>query len=252
MYFKKISYHLFILFLLLSCIASAQTFKTSQQKFDRVKEAYTTKWDILKADLIKNNFDAANFEICIRIFKNDKLVEVWLKSKSEKQYKLFKTYPICYYSGSLGPKRKEGDGQVPEGFYNVAVFNPFSNYYLSLGINYPNASDKIIGKTKLGGDIMIHGNCLSIGCIPITDTYIKELYVLAVEARNNGEQTIPISIFPAKMDEKGMNTLLAKYSDDAALLAFWKNLKPGYDYFESHKQLPKITVDKAGKYCVSQ
>ncbi|OFY87073.1 MAG: hypothetical protein A3F72_17850 [Bacteroidetes bacterium RIFCSPLOWO2_12_FULL_35_15] len=248
---KKINYKLLVLLLIFSYISSAQTFKATQQKASRVKTAYTEKWDDLKAELIKRNFDATNFEICIRAFKHDKLVEIWLRSKNEKQFKLFKTYDICYYSGSLGPKRKQGDGQVPEGFYNVAVFNPYSNYYLSLGVSYPNSSDKIIGKTNLGGDIMIHGNCVSIGCIPITDTYIKELYVLAVEARNGGQQTIPISIFPAKMDEKGMNFLNSEYGDNAALLSFWKSLKTGYDYFEINKQLPKITVDKAGKYVVN-
>lgn len=251
MNFKKLDCKLVILLLFFSCMISAQTFKTTQQKAARVKTAYTEKWESLKAELIKNKIDASNFEICIRAFKHDKLVEIWLRSKNEKQFKLFKTYTICYYSGSLGPKRKQGDGQVPEGFYNVAVFNPYSNYYLSLGVSYPNSSDKIIGKTNLGGDIMIHGNCVSIGCIPITDTYIKELYVLAVEARNGGQQTIPISIFPAKMDEKGMSFLTAEYADNAALLSFWKNLKIGYDYFELNKQLPKITVDKLGKYIVN-
>ena len=98
---------------------------------------------------------------------------------------------------------------------------------------------------------MIHGNCVSIGCIPITDTYIKELYLLAVEARNRGEQTIPISIFPAKMDAQGMAFLTKEYADNTALLSFWKNLKTGYDYFELHKQNPKITIDKAGKYVVN-
>lgn len=248
---KKLNYKLVVLLSIFSYVSSAQTFKTTQQKASRVKTAYTEKWEDLKAELIKHNFDATNFEICIRAFKHDKLVEIWLRSKNEKQFKLFKTYDICYYSGSLGPKRKQGDGQVPEGFYNVAVFNPYSNYYLSLGVSYPNSSDKIIGKTNLGGDIMIHGNCVSIGCIPITDTYIKELYVLAVEARNGGQQTIPISIFPAKMDEKGMSFLNSEYADNKALLSFWKSLKTGYDYFEINKQLPKITVDKAGKYVVN-
>ena len=145
----------------------------------------------------------------------------------------------------MGPKRQQGDGQVPEGFYNVAVFNPYSSYHLSLGINYPNASDRIVGKGNLGGDIMIHGSCVTIGCMPLTDTYIKEVYILAVEARTNGQQTIPVHIFPTKMDEKGMNLLADTNSKQ---LDFWKNIKTGYDYFEQKKQLPKFSVDKAGKY----
>jgi murein L,D-transpeptidase YafK len=170
-----------------------------------------------------------------------------LKHKNEKEFRLFKTYDICYYSGELGPKRKQGDGQVPEGFYKIEAFNPYSNYHLSLRVSYPNASDKIIGKVNLGGDIMIHGNCVSIGCVPITDTYIKELYILAVEAKNGGQDNIPIHIFPGKLDKKGMEFLNGKYPENS-LQNFWKNLKNGYDYFEENKKLPKIEVDKSGKY----
>jgi murein L,D-transpeptidase YafK len=116
-----------------------------------------------------------------------------------------------------------------------------------LRVSYPNASDKIIGKANLGGDIMIHGNCVSIGCVPITDTYIKELYILAVEAKNGGQANIPVHIFPNRLDKKGMEFLNQKYPDNS-LLSFWTNLKVGYDYFEENKQLPKIDVDKTGKY----
>jgi murein L,D-transpeptidase YafK len=226
----------------------AQSFKTEQQQAPRVKAAYAEKWEGLKAELLKKGIAADGFELLIRVLKHEKLVEVWLKPKSEKQFRLFKTYDICYYSGDLGPKRKQGDGQVPEGFYNVAVFNPYSSYHLSLGISYPNASDKIIGKGNPGGDIMIHGNCLSIGCIPITDVFIKELYVLAVEARNNGQSNIPVYIFPVRMDAAGMGFLNNNYESNAALQAFWKNLKQGYDVFEENKTLPKIAVDKSGAY----
>ncbi|MGZ4035521.1 MAG: L,D-transpeptidase family protein [Bacteroidia bacterium] len=240
--------HILFFICLTACFRlQAQSFKASQQKCERVKTAYSEKWEGLKTDLKKKDIKE-NFEMYLRIFKNDKLVEVWLKSKEQKEYKLFKTYNICASSGVLGPKRRQGDGQVPEGFYNVAAFNPYSSYYLSLGVSYPNASDKIIGKGNLGGDIMIHGNCVTIGCMPLTDNYIKEVYVLAVEAKNNGQQTIPIHIFPTKLDDAGMNFLTKESAGNLALLDFWKNLKTGYDYFERNKMLPKVTVDKSGKY----
>jgi murein L,D-transpeptidase YafK len=245
---KKTAVFSFFLALCLSLSISAQSFKATQQKAPRVKAAYAEKWELLKSDMLQKGIDPSAFEILIRVLKHEKTVEVWLRSKKEKEFKLFKTYNICYYSGELGPKRKQGDGQVPEGYYNIAVFNPYSSYHLSLGVSYPNASDKIIGKTNLGGDIMIHGNCLSIGCIPITDIYIKELYILAVEARNNGQLTLPVWVFPAKMDEKGMKFLSASYASNEVLIDFWKNLKTGYDLFEQHKILPKITIDKAGSY----
>ncbi len=240
-----------ILCAFISASGHSQSFKATQQKATRVQAAYTEKWNGLKSEMEKKGIDASNFELFIRVLKNDKLVEVWLRSKNNNQFTLFKTYAICYYSGTLGPKRKQGDGQVPEGFYNVAVFNPYSSYHLSLGVSYPNASDKILGKGDLGGEIMIHGNCLSIGCIPITDDCIKEVYIMAVEARNNGQVTIPIAIFPGKMDEKGMVFLNKEYANNPNVLVFWKNLKTGYDYFESKKQLPKVTVGKDGKYIIN-
>nr|MBA3704882.1 L,D-transpeptidase family protein [Bacteroidota bacterium] len=213
---------------------SAQNFRSNQQKNVRVQVAYKEKWENLKNDLVKKGVDKNNFEMFIRVFKTEKIIEVWLKSKVEKEFKKFKTYAICASSGTLGPKRKQGDGQVPEGFYNVSVFNPYSNYYLSLGVSYPNASDRVIGKNNLGGDIMIHGNCLTIGCIPLTDPIIKEVYILAVEARNNGQSTIPIHIFPAKLDTKAMEFLISEYKQNNVLIDFWKNLKECYDYFELH------------------
>jgi len=229
----------------------SQSFKEQQMKYPRVKAAYTEKWENLKKEITKKGIDAGSFEIYIRAFKHNEILEIWLKSKSAKEYVLFKAYEICSSSGVLGPKRKQGDGQVPEGFYNVSVFNPYSNYHLSLGVSYPNASDKIIGKGNLGGDIMIHGNCVTIGCIPLTDNIIKEVYVLAVEAKNSGQQTIPIHIFPCKMDKKGMDFLINEYEGKNNLISFWKNLKVVYDYFENNKKIPKINVDKEGKYLIS-
>ncbi|CAN5311755.1 hypothetical protein BH10BAC1_BH10BAC1_17700 [soil metagenome] len=238
----------FFLFLLVGMNLSAQSFKATQQKAARVKSAYTEKWEGLRAELKEKGINE-NFELFLRVFKEDKVVEVWLKSKDESAFKLFKSYKICASSGELGPKRKQGDGQVPEGFYTIAVFNPYSSYHLSLGVSYPNASDKIIGKGNLGGDIMIHGNCVTIGCMPLTDAYIKEVYILAVEARNNGQQNIQVHIFPTKMDEKGM-IFLAESNPNQ--LDFWKNLKVGYDLFEKKKQLPKVSVDKMGKYLFTE
>lgn len=242
---KAISF-LFIFFLCFQM--SAQTFKASQQKCERVKAAYSEKWEGLKKEMQKQGISTDDFETYLQIFKYDKIAEVWIRSKGENEFKLFKTYAICSSSGVLRPKRKQGDMQVPEGFYHIAVFNPYSSYHLSLGVNYPNASDKIIGSGNLGGDIMIHGSCVTIGCVPLTDNFIKEVYILAVEGRNNGQQNVPVHIFPAKLDAKGMKILAEKYSKDNNLVEFWKNLKVGYDYFEKYKKLPKVSVDKSGKY----
>jgi murein L,D-transpeptidase YafK len=235
-------------FIILCTLQSfSQKFKEEQMKNERVKASYSETWMSLRTELTMQGINKDNFEMYIRIFKEEQTVEVWLKSEHQTKYQLFKTFAICTPSGTLGPKRHEGDMQVPEGFYEVSLFNPNSNYYLSLGINYPNKSDKIIGKTNLGGDIMIHGNCVTIGCIPITDEKIKQLYILAVEARSSGQKTIPVHIFPSKLDDKEMKTLEANYKD-ASLIFFWKNIKTGYDYFENKKLLPVVSVDKDGKY----
>ena len=236
----------FVIFL--SIQLPAQTFKTTQQKCERVKKAYQEKWEGLKTEMQKQGINSNDFEMCLQIFKNDKIAELWLRSKEKSEFKLFKSYVICAYSGVLGPKRKQGDMQVPEGFYHIAVYNPYSSYHLSLGINYPNASDKIIGKGNLGGDIMIHGNCVTIGCMPLTDNYIKEVYILAVEARNAGQQNIPVQIYPSRLNESGIKMLAEEYSKDPDLVEFWKNIKIGHDYFYKNKQLPKVSIDKSGKY----
>jgi murein L,D-transpeptidase YafK len=138
---------------------------------------------------------------------------------------------------------------VPEGFYHISDFNPRSNFYLSLGISYPNRSD-LIRKTggDPGGAIYIHGDCVTIGCVPITDDGIMELYVLAVEARSGGQRQIPVHIFPARMDSLGYRLLAEEHATDPGLIEFWRNLKDGYDYFQFTGLLPKVTIDRKGEY----
>ena len=224
------------------------SFRESQKKFGKVKTAYDLKWPGIKQKLNSLGVDTSSFEIFIRGFKQEEELEVWVKSAKKTSWQLYATFPICQGSGVAGPKRCQGDGQVPEGFYDVSVFNPSSNYLLSLGVSYPNASDKIFAcKGDPGGAIMIHGNCVTIGCIPITDDKIQELYVMAVEARTGGQSDIPIHLFPARMSDANL-AALKKSNTDAATGAFWDNLKEGYDKFESAKILPSVTVDKQGKY----
>ena len=224
------------------------TFREKQLKYTRVREAYSSKEKTVIKTLSDRTISRDSLRIYLRAFKTEKKVEVWGKNISDSTYTLIKEIPICEISGEIGPKRRSQDLQVPEGFYQIAVFNPYSSYHLSLGINYPNASDKIIGKGNLGGDIMIHGSCVTIGCIPLTDTYIKEVYILAVEAKHSGQTAIPVHIFPTRLNEKGMQFLQDEFEGKTELLNFWKNLQPGFLFFENNKKLPKITIDKEGKY----
>jgi len=233
----------------LSFSLHSQTFKHEQSRYPRVKSAIAEKDSLLKALCASKNIFYPPSKIFIRIFKHEQLLEVWAKDKSDNAFTLLKEYNICSSSGTIGPKRKQGDGQVPEGFYVIDAFNPNSSFHLSMRINYPNASDRILGKKgSLGNDICIHGNCVTIGCVPITDDKIKEVYLLAVEAKSAGQQQIPVYIFPARMSDDGMKMLTEFAAQDTALLKFWKNVKEGYDFFEAHQTLPKISVKKDGAY----
>jgi murein L,D-transpeptidase YafK len=225
------------------------TFKTAQLKYSRVKSAYQDKEESVKALFTARKLDLAKSRLFIRAFKQEKILEVWARHPEQSGYQLIVSYAVCASSGVLGPKRYGGDGQVPEGFYYIDRFNPQSNFHLSLGINYPNASDRILGdKTNLGGDIFIHGSCVTIGCLPLTDDIIKEVYIMAVEAKSNGQGQIPVHIFPAKLSEANFNKLKQEYGSEPALLTFWQQLKTGYAQFETSKQIPAVTVDAKGTY----
>src|SRR6185295_4828829 len=145
--------------------------------------------------------------------------------------------------------RKEGDRQMPEGFYHVAVFNPESNFYLSLGLDYPNQSDEILSNAAdKGGDIYIHGDCVTIGCFPLTDDKIKEVYCCAVDARDSGQAQIPVEIYPMKLTQKNMDLLKSKYGESSDLYKFWLTMRPAYDYFEKNHRLTEVAIANDGKY----
>lgn len=224
------------------------SFKETQRTYSRVKTAYTEKEAAVKQYFADKNLSMDKFQLFLRAFKKEQILEVWIKEKNKEQFTLLHTYNFCSSSGTLGPKRKEGDLQIPEGIYYINHFNPLSNFYLSLGINYPNESDKILSdKTHPGGAIYIHGNCVTIGCIPITDDKIKELYVIAVEAKNGGQEKIPVHIFPAKLDADGMD-YLRKETSIVETIRFWENLQSIYQDFQSSKKLKSVKVDKLGRY----
>jgi len=228
-------------------------FKQEQKKHQRVKDAYLEKEETVKAYFREKNFSYEKFNLFIRAFKKEMKLEVWIREKNQSEYALLHTYDICSSSGIPGPKRKEGDYQVPEGVYTINHFNPYSNFHLSLGLNYPNASDKILSdKNQPGSAIYIHGNCVTIGCIPITDDKIKELYILAVESKNNGQSKIPVHIFPSRLNDQGMAALKQEFRADVPRIAFWENLKTVYADFETTKKLAVVNVDASGKYTLQK
>lgn len=181
--------------------------------------------------------------VFIRIFKKERTLEVWMEE--DEKYRFLKQYPICSYSGELGPKLKEGDAQAPEGFYRVRRedLNPNSQYHLSMNIGFPNRYDRMHGRT--GSLLMIHGGCVSIGCYAMGDEAIDEIYELTETALASGQPSVPVHIFPFRMTETNMDRQIENRWYD-----FWQNLKEGYDFFESNKSVPVVRV-KEGRYSFS-
>ncbi|MCZ0737274.1 L,D-transpeptidase family protein, partial [Phreatobacter sp. AB_2022a] len=174
--------------------------------------------------------------VLMRIFKQEAELEVW-KRDATGRYALFKIYPICQYSGELGPKVREGDRQSPEGFYNITpgLMNPNSSYYLAFNMGFPNAFDRAHGRT--GSHLMVHGDCSSRGCYAMTDEAIAEVYALARDALRGGQETFQVQAYPFRMTPRN----LARHRNNPNM-AFWRNLKEGYDHFEVTRQEPQVDV----------
>ena len=175
--------------------------------------------------------------VFIRIFKESRELEIWVKHSTSNKYQHFKTWQIAALSGGLGPKLAEGDYQGPEGFYYVpmSMLKPDSSYHLAFNIGYPNQYDRAHHRT--GSFIMTHGNRLSAGCFAMTDPSIEEIYTICHAALNHGQPFFRTHIFPFRMTEKRM-----KQAGKNQWLSFWQNLKEGYDYFEKHRTPPNVKV----------
>lgn len=250
-------------FSVITVIASAQpstsragnsfSFINYQRSLSRPGEALQRKEDTLQKQFEAKKLSWPAKYIYLRSFKYDSQLEVWVKNEINDPFKLFKTYRVCALAGTLGPKRMEGDYQVPEGFYLIDEFNPQSNYYLSLGINYPNASDKILSDSlRPGSGIYIHGSCVTVGCIPITDQQIDELYILAAHAKDQGQDFIPVHIFPVRFNvERSVKFLDNLTKDDPVLKKFADRMEDAFDYFEKYKQLPVVMIGDEGQYIIN-
>jgi murein L,D-transpeptidase YafK len=175
--------------------------------------------------------------IFIRIFKQSNELEVWLLG-SDDRFRLFKRYIICNISGGLGPKLKAGDKQGPEGFYTVgpSQMNPWSSNHLSFNLGYPNQYDLSHGRT--GSALMVHGGCTSEGCYAMTNYYMDEIYTLADAALARGQSEFQVHIFPFKMSRENLDN-----HRNSPWLSFWKNMKRGYDLFETHRLPPRVEMD---------
>lgn len=251
--FNKCVVTIFLFFASIIIAWAQPSFIAVQKSSGKVSEVFNRLEDTLKKQFADKKINWPPQSMYVRSFKYDRQLEVWVKGKLDEPYQLFKTYKVCMQSGTMGPKRMEGDYQVPEGFYYINEFNPNSNYHLSLGLNYPNASDKVLSDSlRPGGEIYIHGSCVSTGCLPISDIPMEEVYILATHAKEQGQDFIPVHIYPVKYGVKKSFDYLAETSrNNQPLQQFAVKLKEAYDYFEEKKQLPVIMVSKSGAYVIN-
>jgi len=228
--------------------SEAQRFKNFQLSSGRVSDALKKYNDTLSREFKRKNVAYPPKDIFLRAFKSQNEMELWARNNESSEYKLIKTYRICAISGQLGPKRAQGDRQVPEGFYFIDDFNPKSEYLLSLQLNYPNYADQLTGSGKVGGDIFIHGGCVTVGCMPMTNEGIEEIYTVCLNAKLNGQEHIPVHIYPTRLNKNGINYLNHEFANDVPKMQFWSELRSVYDYFEkTHKLLP-VMYTPDGKY----
>lgn len=199
-----------------------------------------------KLEVVKTLFEEAGVafppkETLLRVFKQEAELELWAGAGDE-PLRLIATYGICAASGEPGPKRREGDRQVPEGFYKIGYYDPTSAFHLAMLVDYPNASDKIRGGPQPGGEILIHGSCASIGCVAMSDERIEEIYLVGWAAFLS-RRPVQVHSFPAR----DIDALLADPSY-ARHHAFWREIKVGYDAFEESKRIPKVNIAADGRY----
>ncbi len=208
----------------------------------RSKAAIENYSNLLKGEFKKQKLTWGN-ALFIRIFKQSKTLEIWVKE--QKQFVLFKSYPICYFSGTIGPKKRSGDNQAPEGIYSITAnqMNPYSNYHLSFNVGYPNQFDQFYNYT--GSSIMVHGNCVSIGCFAMTDAVIEQIWTLMHASFTCGQQKIMVHIFPFA----NMANTMQQYTSNGNY-SFWKQLSPIDSAFNATHQVPNVKINK-GRYTLN-
>lgn len=240
---------LFALYVFTTASAQAGAFADRQRRAPRYRAAVRS----VEAD-VKAAFKAAGAVwppkgLYLRGFKTEDVVELWARPRRGRRLVKVREFAICARSGALGPKVRSGDLQVPEGFYYIDRFNPRSSYHLSLGLNYPNRVDRARTPAGIdpGGDIFVHGDCVTIGCLPLLDGPVEHLYVAAVAARAAGQRRIPVHLFPCRFETAACQARLAKAAKSQPnLKAFWESLRPGYELFEQRRIPPRVRATRAG------
>jgi murein L,D-transpeptidase YafK len=190
--------------------------------------------------------------LLLRVFKEERVLEVWAAAEPGGPFAHVGDHPVCASSGGPGPKARVGDGQVPEGLYRVSSLNPWSQFHLSLRVDYPNAADRArnpgVAPGALGGDIYVHGNCVTIGCIPLGDAAIEEVYLAALETRTRGGE-VQVLILPARPGGTRWTALVARGGPNVEL---WRSLGDVATRFDASHRLPRVAVEKDGTYALEE
>lgn len=231
----------FSLLALISCRAPEQNVVREEAPFSRLPAGVQNWWNLPLARHLEVRGFQLGAPVFVRIFKEERVLELWLK-KDDDRYHLYQKYPICAFSGQLGPKVRRGDKQAPEGIYYVGLsqLNPNSRFHLAFNLGFPNLYDRAHGYT--GDYLMVHGNCVSNGCYAMGDEQIEEIYQIIEAALWHGQPSVPVHIFPFPLTPAN----LAKYQYHR-WYDFWQMLKPAYDYFEHYATPPVVQVN-AGRY----
>lgn len=234
--FNKDKNNIAIIFLFVLLIVACSKHKKTLSGTDKLPFLYQNA-----------KLDSTRHQVYIRAFKKEQLLEIWAKDKADSSYILLESYPFCTTSGKLGPKRREGDLQIPEGVYTINHFNTKSRFYLSLGLNYPNKSDSLRSNfERLGNEIYIHGACATIGCIPITNSKIEEVFYLSKKAFDNGQHRVRVDIFPFRFN-KNNKQIFKEYDEHSEL---WNELEAIQIDFEKEKKLRKVMINEKGAYLI--
>lgn len=236
----------FIALLLVMTIAKAKDLDSLLANYPRAMQAALNTEGFWQEAFASHNMSFPPEMLFLRAFKQEKVLEVWAAESGP--YQLIKTYEICMIPGKLGPKIRQGDKQVPEGIYFIDTLNPNSDFHLSMRVNYPNEADLIRSAAEKdpGGDIYIHGDCYSVGCLPMQDEPIEEIFwLVTMQQHRYPEQAIPVHIFPFRFSDSNWS-LHAK--TEFKWQEFWQDLEKIDAYFESNRFPAKTSVASDGRY----
>lgn len=221
----------------------------AQATAPRVKAARQRRLGDIRKLFAEAGIDYPPAQVLLRGFKNEDLLELWARPSGSKAYVHLKSYAICMRSGDLGPKRQRGDMQVPEGFYSITAYNPNSSFLLAMLVSYPNRSDRIRKAGRdVGGNICIHGDCVTIGCIPLTDRWIEELYLICLDTARLRKNPTLVHLFPGRLAGEDWQKLKTEAAARPELIRFWEEIKPGYERFEETQIPARFSIDTKGAY----